>query len=336
MKAALIVLAFVLPGCFQAVSDEFGAHLATGSTTATAGSSGTTSNQGPTGTSGAVGSTVGSTGAVGTTSASSSAASSSSGVTAGSSTTGTTGASDFSAGGTTGYGNWSGIESCSDGATNPLFLPPQAFPVAENSENLLPGGVLADVTGDGRLDVVVAGQDNWGGNLIIWQNVGNGLAPLSTVPLGFYPAALQMEDVSGDGIADAIVRGTSLGGRNGEVGVLVSDGHGDWRGPTTYLVGSTLPVVALADVDGDGLADLLAAGDESPSVGLYLNQGDGSFAPPSIHSRVAKAPIAWAGRSAPKSLKSQARLAASQSAVRPGDPKPGRWIRIPHPATQPL
>ena len=100
------------------------------------------------------------------------------------------------------------------------------------------------------------------------------------MPTTYYPGGLLLADLNRDGAVDAIVPGTSVDSHGGEFGVFLNDETGNWSGPFIYQLGNSQPLVAVADFNGDGYPDLLAAGDASPSVTLYLNLGDGTFTQP--------------------------------------------------------
>jgi hypothetical protein len=131
-----------------------------------------------------------------------------------------------------------------------------------------------DINGDGIPDLVVGSAQGGGGELAVWLGRGQGefLAPLRVRLAGETPSALVVEDVTGDGRADAIVGysdATTLaiyaGGDNGSL-VL----------KTTVDLGLTVTGLAWADVTGDGVGDLLVATD-SPLLALVPGVGGGRF-----------------------------------------------------------
>lgn len=141
---------------------------------------------------------------------------------------------------------------------------------------------VADVTGDGLLDVIVvdaaqtAGQPN--GRVVVQRGLGNGsFVPHSVIaPSGFLGAVDQLAvvDIDADGDRDLI------GGAGAGIAVpLRNSGSGSFvQAP---LVGSTAFAegrLAVGDVDEDGDADLVAF-DEFGGMGLvpHLNDGSGAF-----------------------------------------------------------
>src|SRR5271168_5263239 len=98
---------------------------------------------------------------------------------------------------------------------------------------------------------------------------------------GIIPDSIAIGDLNGDGIPDLVV-GNDEGDNfiGGVASVLLGNGDGTFQAPVTYSYGATgYTVVAVGDVNGDGILDLVMVSGESNSLGVLLGNGDGTFQP---------------------------------------------------------
>jgi hypothetical protein len=137
---------------------------------------------------------------------------------------------------------------------------------------------VADVNGDGKLDILVAN----GFSCTVGELLGNGdgtfqpvvtLAGCGLDPLGG-PGSVSIADVNGDGKPDLLL------GMNG-VGVALGNGDGTFQAIVSYDVGQGVELLAVGDMNGDGKPDVAILA--TPGAGVILNN-DG--APPTTTSLV--------------------------------------------------
>ncbi len=127
---------------------------------------------------------------------------------------------------------------------------------------------LDDVTGDGKLDVVVAIDDATYVKIAVLPNQGNGsLGQAIVSPTGYQRAndtQLVVGDVTGDGIKDVAVTVRAA--------VAVATGAGDGTFGMPIIVDVAGDRVAAGDIDQDGRVDLVTGVDNGPAT-VFVNDG---------------------------------------------------------------
>jgi len=148
----------------------------------------------------------------------------------------------------------------------------------------LPGLAVADVDGDGHLDVCLAGCDERG-TAVLWRNEGEGkFSAGQTLAEGV--VSICFGDVDNDGHVDLWL------GRAGPDLLLMNDGQGHFAAADDAVLAgpdALTHIARLLDVDSDGDLDFLAfrleqgdlpvpAGARPAAWNLFGTNGDGTFA----------------------------------------------------------
>ena len=171
---------------------------------------------------------------------------------------------------------------------------------------------VADVNGDGILDLIVANQqqnkNDAEGSISVMLGKGNGTfhAPVNYDSGGQSAYSIVVADVNGDGKLDLVVANGCLGSNcaTGSVGVLLGKGDGSFKNAVTYNSGAASVFgsrVAVGDLNGDGNLDLAVAttgsgcGNGCPKglVGVLLGKGDGTFKKARTYSTGGFDAIGW-------------------------------------------
>src|SRR5579872_528028 len=139
---------------------------------------------------------------------------------------------------------------------------------------------VADINGDGNLDLVIAESNsssaNWSYSVLLGNGDGSFQAPAfyqqNVAPDG---STIVIADFNGDGKPDLAFPAGS-----GTVAVLLGDGNGTFGAPSYFYDGGANLIVS-ADFNGDGKADIagalpLAAGEFGP-IAVLLGNGNGTF-----------------------------------------------------------
>ncbi|MGH9641354.1 MAG: FG-GAP repeat domain-containing protein, partial [Terriglobales bacterium] len=122
---------------------------------------------------------------------------------------------------------------------------------------------LADLDGDGDLDVVAAGSDESIYNVAVLLSHGDGtFEPAISYPAVRYPASVTLADVNHDGRSDLIAFGHfSSRTRAIDVSVALGNGDGTFQAPAILHVRGIMGIsVTAADLDRNCTPDLALVG----------------------------------------------------------------------------
>ena len=151
------------------------------------------------------------------------------------------------------------------------FAPASVHPVGAQPQSLL----LAHMDGDGLLDLVTA--EAGAGSVSVSRGLGGGaFAAAVPVGVGTQPRGLACGDIDADGDLDVVVAHDSLAT---PVCVLLNDGAGVLTLASVLPPGFSAAAVALADVAGDALPELLVCDATNARLAVWERDGgaDGGF-----------------------------------------------------------
>ena len=147
-----------------------------------------------------------------------------------------------------------------------------------------PGGVVdqvvaEDMDADGRMDLVVLAASILTNEIRVLLNDGTGGFEITTYELEAQPRDLRVGDLDRDGHPDVVASLSS-----DQIAVLLGDGLGGLGAPQLQSSSLTGSVLALADLDQDGVLDLAFSEVNSvEALAVLRGLGDGRFAPEQLH-----------------------------------------------------
>ncbi|MFN8625865.1 MAG: VCBS repeat-containing protein [Candidatus Binatia bacterium] len=136
---------------------------------------------------------------------------------------------------------------------------------------------VADVDGNGKMDVVAVDNVGQGGVMVLLGDGSGNLTPGSPIPAaGSW--AVAVGDFNKDGAVDLAVTN-----RNNNPAPAVTIFHGNGHG--AFTLAQTLPLgmdgdpvaIASADLNGDGRPDLVVANQNADNLAVFVAQADNSF-----------------------------------------------------------
>jgi hypothetical protein len=123
--------------------------------------------------------------------------------------------------------------------------------------------VIADLNNDGKPDLVLADMSSSGNVIVLMANPsspGQFQAPVN-LPTKNVTPSVAVGDLNGDGAPDIVAATFDVSGNNGAVYVFMQDPahRGSFLAPMVYPAGAQPQSVKIADVNRDGLPDIVVA-----------------------------------------------------------------------------
>lgn len=144
--------------------------------------------------------------------------------------------------------------------------------------------ITGDFNGDGKLDIAYGAGPN-GNPVSVGILLGNGdgtfnvLTPVSTGATSI--AQLKAADLNKDGKLDLVVT-DGQSGTQSQVQILLGNGDGTFQAPTNLTSGRFTGTFVIADFNGDGNLDILAANELDANAEIWLGNGNGTFNSPTL------------------------------------------------------
>ncbi len=140
---------------------------------------------------------------------------------------------------------------------------------------------VADLNHDGKLDLAFANHDSTFLTVLLGDGAG-GFAPAPSSPVRVdvkpHPHGIALADFDRDGHLDAVVESWA----DDRIELFRGDGKGGFASPgTKFAVNGRRPYERLraADMNGDGISDVVTTNFESHNVTVLLGDGKGGFRP---------------------------------------------------------
>jgi hypothetical protein len=153
---------------------------------------------------------------------------------------------------------------------NGTFAPQKVYPVGLNPYSM----TAADVNGDGIPDIITSNRDDNTVTVLLGNGDGS-FRPEEVFQTGKTPRRVAVGDFNGDDRLDLV----TVNQGDSTASVLLGNGDGTFSSGSSAAPAPDLRPfqVAVADLNGDGIPDIVTANRSDNSVSVLLGNADGSF-----------------------------------------------------------